>query len=144
MLEDVIQDRAVEAKFLNRLTFINLSALYVATQREQQTVPQFLETILAQYTLLLRSSLHRTIIDRSLNRYPISHHRSNPSHLPFTPSLLKMVSPPPLSNPFHVTLLASILPNINLPSTSLVLQYITSKTIIPPRRRSCSSRVCTV
>jgi Est1 DNA/RNA binding domain len=54
MLEEVIQDRAVEAKFLNRLTFINLSALYVATQREQQNVLQFLETILAQYTLLLR------------------------------------------------------------------------------------------
>jgi Est1 DNA/RNA binding domain len=54
MLEDVIQDRAAEAKFLNRLTFINLSALYVATHREQQTVPQFLETILAQYILLLR------------------------------------------------------------------------------------------
>jgi Est1 DNA/RNA binding domain len=54
MLEDVIHDRAVEAKFLNRLTFINLSALYVATQSELPNVPQFLETILAQYTLLLR------------------------------------------------------------------------------------------
>ena len=53
-MEDVITDRAVEAKFLNRLTFINLSALYVAIKREQSSTPQFLDTILAQYTLLLR------------------------------------------------------------------------------------------
>jgi hypothetical protein len=54
MLEAVIMDRAVEAKFLNRLAFINLSALYVATQRNQLNVSQLLDTVLAQYTLLLR------------------------------------------------------------------------------------------
>jgi Est1 DNA/RNA binding domain len=54
MLEDVIMDRAVEVKFLNRLTFINLSALYVAIQRQQPTVPQFFQVVLTQYTLLLR------------------------------------------------------------------------------------------
>lgn len=52
-LEDVINDRAVAAKFLNRLTFINLSALYVANRREQPNHEKFLSSILAQYTLLL-------------------------------------------------------------------------------------------
>lgn len=47
-------DRAVEAKFLNRLTFINLSALYVAIQCQHRAIPQFLQIVLAQYTLLLR------------------------------------------------------------------------------------------
>ena len=53
MLEDVITDRAVEAKFLSRLAFINLSALHVAIDREQPNSTQLLNTILAQYTLLL-------------------------------------------------------------------------------------------
>jgi Est1 DNA/RNA binding domain len=51
MLEEVIMDRAVTAKFLNRFTFINLSALYVSNQ---PNIPQFLATVLDQYTLLLR------------------------------------------------------------------------------------------
>lgn len=42
------------AKFLDRLVFINLSALYVATQREQPNRDQFLSTVLSHYTLLLR------------------------------------------------------------------------------------------
>ena len=53
MLEDVITDRAVKAKFMNRLAFINLSALHVATHRQQPNTPKLLDTILAQYTLLL-------------------------------------------------------------------------------------------
>ena len=53
-LEGVISERAVEAKFLNRLTFINLSALYVAIQRENSYCYRFFGTTLAQYTLLLR------------------------------------------------------------------------------------------
>ena len=53
-MEDVIIDRAVAAKFLNRLTFINLSALHVAKRREQQNHEKFLSSILTQYTLLLR------------------------------------------------------------------------------------------
>lgn len=53
MLEDAINDRAVAAKFLNRLTFINLSALFVAQKREQNH-QNILSSILAQYTLLLR------------------------------------------------------------------------------------------
>ena len=53
MMEDVITDRAVKAKFVNRLAFINLSALHVATHRQQPNTPKLLDTILAQYTLLL-------------------------------------------------------------------------------------------
>ena len=54
LLETVIRDRLVEAKFLNRLTFINLAALYVAEHRHQRNAPLFLNAILAQYTLLLK------------------------------------------------------------------------------------------
>lgn len=54
MLKDVINDRAVTAKFLNRLTFINLSALYVAKKREQPSYENLLFSVLAQYTALLR------------------------------------------------------------------------------------------
>lgn len=50
----MIIERAVTAKFLDRLVFINLSALYVATQREQPNRDQFLSTVLSHYTLLLR------------------------------------------------------------------------------------------
>ena len=54
LLEEVIVDRVIEAKFLNRLTFINLSAFYVATQREALNVEEFLFTLLDHFSLLLR------------------------------------------------------------------------------------------
>jgi hypothetical protein len=53
-LEEVIVERAITAKLLNRLTFINLSAIYVATQRNQSDLDQLTTTVLSQYTLLLR------------------------------------------------------------------------------------------
>jgi hypothetical protein len=52
-LEDAINDRAVAAKFLDRLAFINLSALFVAQKRERNH-ENILSSIIAQYTLLLR------------------------------------------------------------------------------------------
>ena len=143
MLEDVIQDRAVEAKFLNQTNFYQ-SVSFVRSDSTRTTKrPSIPRNNFSSIYSAPPSTLHRTIIHRSIDRHPISHHRRNPSHLSFTPSLLKMVGPPPLSNPFQITLLASILSNFNLPSTALVLEQITSKIIIPPRRRSCSSRICT-
>jgi hypothetical protein len=54
MLGDAVADRAVTSKMLERFTFINLSALYVATKREQPNIDPFLQSILSQYTLLLQ------------------------------------------------------------------------------------------
>jgi hypothetical protein len=54
MFEDAITERAVAAKMLDRFAFINLSALYVATKREQANIDPFLQSVLSQYTLLLR------------------------------------------------------------------------------------------
>jgi hypothetical protein len=104
MLEDVITDRAVEAKFLSRLAFINLSALHVATLRQQPNTPQLLDTILAQYTLLLHllsSELESTppAPDISTHITPIIR-RTTPSLRLYSKWLVLHHSQIPVSNPF--------------------------------------------
>jgi Est1 DNA/RNA binding domain len=53
LLEDVIIDKVVEAKFLNRLAFINLSAIFVAGKAKKDFIPKFVDTVVSQYSLLL-------------------------------------------------------------------------------------------
>jgi Est1 DNA/RNA binding domain len=108
MLENLILERAISAKFLNRLTFINMSALYVAQQHDPDSL-DFLPTLLSHYSILLR--LLSTELSTSSDPDPSAHitpliRLISPSLRLYSKWLLLHHSLPP--TPFWSTYLTSI------------------------------------